>query len=303
MYKIKEKPEDFFVREISNVKVGEKGEYSYFILKKRNYTTIRALQHIAEALKINPKKLGFAGSKDKNAVTEQVVSAKGVGKERLESVNLRDIEIKYLGKGEKPLSLGDLEGNYFKIIARDAEKQPKTLSKFKNFFGEQRFSKNNAEVGKAIVKKDFENAARLIMENEGEHEKSVREHLKQKQNDYVTALKKIPKKILQMYVHAYQSSLWNMMAEQSDEEEIPLIGFGTDADGKIKQILKREGITTRDFIIKEIPELSSEGGMRKVFADVDDLKIKQTDKTTIEFEFTLPKGSYATEFIKQCFTG
>lgn len=302
MYKIKQKPEDFFVKEIINLKTEDGGEYTYFILKKKNYTTLRALQHIAEQTGAQLKRFGFAGTKDKKAVTEQAVSAKGISREQLEKVKLKDIEIGVVGKGNEPISLGDLEGNYFKIILRDCEKEPKKLSKFKNYFGEQRFSKNNAEIGKAIVKKNFENAAKLVVENKGDNESVLKEYLQKKPNDYVGALRKMPIKILKMYVHAYQSLLWNRMAEKSGEEEIPLIGFGTIPGEKEKNVMEEEGITTRDFIIKEIPELSSEGDSRKVFAGVKNLKIRKIEEKAFELEFELPKGSYATELVKQMLT-
>ncbi len=301
MYKIKQKPEDFFVKEISTAKIVENGEYSYFLLKKKNYTTIRALQHIANFLRIPLKNLGFAGTKDKNALTEQVVSAKNVGKDRISKIKLKDIEIEYLGKGETPISLGDLEGNFFRIVVRDAEKEPKKLKRFRNLFGEQRFSKNNAEVGKAIVKKEFEKAVGLVLENKGDNENALNEYLSKKPKDFVGALRRIPLKILKMYVHAYQSLLWNRMTEGSDADELELIGFGTNADKEIMGVLKKEGVKTRDFIIRQLPELSSEGDSRKVFAEAKDLKIKKIDEKTFEFEFVLPKGSYATVFIAQSF--
>jgi tRNA pseudouridine13 synthase len=301
MYKIKQKPEDFFVREISNVKIEEDGNYSYFLLKKRSYTTLRALQHIAKYLNIPLRNIGFAGSKDKNAVTEQVVSVKNVGKERLEKIKLKDIEIKFIGKGKKPVCLGDLEGNYFKIIVRDAEKEPEKLEKFRNLFGEQRFSAKNKDIGKAIIKKDFKKAVELVMETDVDEKNVLNESLQKNPNDFVGALKKVPIKKLKMYVHAYQSFLWNMLAEESKDDELEIIGFATAQTPKIKQILKEESITTRDFIIKEIPELSSEGGVRKVFAEIKDLKVRKIGKKTFEFEFKLSKGSYATEFISQSF--
>ena len=78
--KIKENPEDFVVKEISNVKL-DKGDYSIFRLKKKNYTTERAVQTIANALKIDRKRIGYAGNKDKVAVTEQNISIKHANKE------------------------------------------------------------------------------------------------------------------------------------------------------------------------------------------------------------------------------
>ena len=74
MYKIKQIPEDFVVREISGIRPSEHGKYTYFLLKKRNYTTQRAVKAIADALHIPEKRFGFAGNKDKNAITEQLCS-------------------------------------------------------------------------------------------------------------------------------------------------------------------------------------------------------------------------------------
>lgn len=301
MYKIKQKPEDFFVREISSVDFREKGRYTYFYMKKRNYTTLRAVQHIADALKVQSRKFGFAGTKDKNAVTGQFVSVENVSRERIEKIKLKDIEIEYAGKGDKPISLGDLKGNWFRIVVRDAGKEPRKAGRFKNLFGEQRFSKNNAEVGKAIIKKDFKKAVSLIKENKGDYEDAVKNHLQENPNDFVGALKKIPMKILKLYVHAYQSLLWNRMAEKTDKEKLPLIGFGTAPDKEASEVMQKEGIAPRDFIIKEIPELSSEGGMRGVFAEAEDFNFWKRDSKTIVLVFSLPKGSYATEFIRQVF--
>ena len=38
MYKIKQIPEDFVVKEIKKLKFKDKGSYSYYLLKKRDYT-------------------------------------------------------------------------------------------------------------------------------------------------------------------------------------------------------------------------------------------------------------------------
>ena len=79
-----------------------------------------------------------------------------------------------------------------------------------------------------------------------------------------------------------------------------IIGFGTKVTKDIKEILEKEGITTRDFIIKQIPELSLEGNERQIFADIKNLEIEKIEKGYI-LKFMLPKGSYATEVIKQIF--
>ena len=136
MYKLKQIPEDFIVNEISNFEVKGKGNYSYYILRKKNYSTLRAAEHIAEKIGIPLKWIGFAGNKDKAAITSQLISIKN---KKADGISLKDIELNYLGSGDEPISLGDLEGNRFEITIRnlddsDTEKL-KTLSgkiKFKN---------------------------------------------------------------------------------------------------------------------------------------------------------------------------
>ena len=311
MYRIKEKPEDFIVRELSLVKPQNKGKYTYFILKKENYNTIRAIEHVAKVLKINSKTIGFAGNKDKIAITEQTCSVPAVSKEQLERVKLRDIELKFLGKGAEPISLGDLEGNEFEIIVRNIDEKPKAKNKFVNYFGEQRFSKINVPVGKVIVQKDFEKAVKLLLSNKGPEEIKIRDYNHKNPTNYVGALKILPLKVLKIYVHAYQSWIWNQVVEKIDKKgELPLVGFGTLVDNRVlADFLAEERIKPRDFIIKEIPELSSEGDVRKIMAEAKDLKIGELEddelnqgKKKVKIQFKLPPGSYATEFIKQLFS-
>jgi len=310
MYKIKQKPEDFIVREISIVKPEQQGKYTYFLLKKKSYNTVRAIEHIAKVLKINPKKIGFAGNKDKIAITEQVCSVLGGNKERLEKVNLQDLEIKYLGKGNEPISLGDLEGNEFEIIVRNIEGKPEAKNEFVNYFGEQRFGKINVPIGKAIVKKDFKEAVKLLLSNKGPEEIKVRDYNHKNPTNYVGALKVLPLKILKLYIHSYQSWIWNKVVEKIEKKgELPLVGFGTIVDNTVlADFLAEENLKPRDFIIKAIPELSAEGDTRKIITKVKDLKIEEPEEDEmnpgqkkVKIKFKLPPGSYATEFIRQLF--
>src|SRR3989338_10267783 len=93
MYKLKQVPEDFIVKEVSTIKIEDNGKYSYFILKKKNYNTLNAIQAVANKLGINIKNIGFAGNKDKNAVTEQAISICN-GNEGMEKIKLKDISLK-----------------------------------------------------------------------------------------------------------------------------------------------------------------------------------------------------------------
>ncbi len=327
MYKIKEKPEDFIVKEISNIKTSE-GQYNYFKLKKTELNTIDACKKIAFALRINLNDIGFAGTKDRHAVTEQVISIKNVNKDKVTKLNIDNIKLNFIGSCNKPISLGDLEGNEFIITIRAVEKEPDKINFTVNYFDDQRFSTDNVKIGKFILKKDFKSAAELIAKTN----KFVDDYLKEKPTDFVGAIRQLPKKIASFYINSFQSYLWNEVVSKYIRKEfkdvkecgysqgklafpkeldkpnnisIPLIGFGTEFEDKelesaYTKLLEKENLTQRDFIIREIPNLSSEGSERDVFSEVKDLTIDCKD-SVCKLNFKLNKGSYATIVIKNMF--
>ncbi len=311
MYILKQIPEDFIVKEKSIVEPKKQGRFTYFLLRKKKSNTIDALKLIAKKNRMPLKKFGFAGNKDKTAVTEQICSVQGP------NVNIKNIhgpvlKIIVLGRGDRPVSLGDLEGNYFEIMVRNVEELPKPIDSFTNYFGEQRFGTNNIEIGKALVKKEFEKACLLVDQD------VVKDFLENNPTNFIAALRQLPKRLLRLYVHSYQSFFWNktvkeLVKQEELLDEVPIIGFDNEIENpKIKEItekmMAKEGIDFRDFIIKEFPEISSEGSFRKVKAKVKDLLISELEedelnqnKKKFRMSFFLDKGCYATEFIRQLF--
>ena len=315
MYKIKQVPKDFFVREIPIYSLDEEGDYSYFTLHKENISTIDAVSILAKKLSIPLKRIGYAGNKDKVAITEQIISIKDVEANAIGKVNL-PFRLEFIGKGVNPISLGDLEGNYFRIVVRNLSMsriKMSYLERIPNYFGTQRFSEKNIEIGKAILMRNFGKAVELIDQRE------VKEYLELHTGDFIGAIRVLPLKLRKMYIHAYQSWVWNLTVEVYlkrkllKNEKIPIVGFGTEL-GKdkisviIKKILKKEGVGLRDFVIKQFPELSSEGSSRDLFMNVKDFKIisiQEDDLNKGKFKamvsFSLNPGSYATVLIDNLF--
>jgi len=300
MYIIKQNYEDFQVEEIPNYKTGQ-GDYAYFWLEKTGLNTSEAIKLVARALHISYKRIGYAGNKDKRAITKQVCSVRDVKKENLENLKLKNVVIIYLGQNNKPISLGDLKGNRFTITIKNITKKIKPIKKIINLFDEQRFSTDNIEIGKSIVKGNFQKTTQLLLKNNLVKNK-IKAHLKQKPKDYVNAIKLVDKKLLMLFVHAYQSYIWNECVKklQTRTKNFPIVGFGTETNNKIiKEILKKEELTFRDFIIRQIPEISAEGTDRTIKVEVKNFKIVKQTKDTATISFELPKGSYATQVVKQ----
>ncbi|MBS3116967.1 tRNA pseudouridine(13) synthase TruD [Candidatus Woesearchaeota archaeon] len=337
MYIIKQLPEDFVVTEISNVKLKLVGKYQYYKIIKKNRNTLDVIKQLAKILHCKEKEIGFAGSKDRRAITEQVISMQNVKKEKVLSLTIDNVSLKFLGYGDEPLTLGQLQGNYFEIVVRNIEKKIKIekIKLIENYFDEQRFGRHNVKIGKFLLKKQFSEAVKLI---EDTRMKAYLEHHK---NDFIGALKLLPVRHLKMYVNAYQSFLWNeTVAEFLNEkgkktketiysqgklifagntvdfaeEKIPLLGFDFQETKKpwgeiISSLLQKENLSPSDFIIKQIPELTAEGELRQVVVEVKDLSIGnlQDDELNqgmkkVKLTFSLPKGSYATMVVRKIFT-
>jgi len=333
MYTLKQLPEDFIVTEVSNIKVKEQGRYAYFKLKKTNRNTLDCVKEIARQLNIKEKEVGFAGSKDKNAVTSQLISLKSVSKEKISKIKLDHAVLELVGFGNEPISLGDLSGNWFEIIVRNLENvKIDQISFVENYFDEQRFSKNNVNIGRYLIKKEFKEAVKLI------EDQKVKGLLKINPHDAIGALKQLPKRLLRMYVNAYQSYLWNetlkVYLEQNckvvkkvtysqgelvfvdnpaeiKELKIPLIGFNDDLVTEetkdiIQELMKTQNLDFSDFVIKQIPELSLEGELRDAFVEIKDLTIGKLEidelnlrKNKVKISFSLGKGSYATMVVRK----
>jgi len=254
MYTIKQLPEDFIVKEVSNVRIGEKGPFSYYLLKKRNRNTMDAVNLLSKKLRINKKFIGFAGNKDKKAVTEQIISIK---KCNIKNLKQKDLEITLLGKGDERINLGDLEGNEFIITVRNLEKERELkINKIINYFDEQRFGKdsNNIRIGKALIKKDFKKAIELVDNRE------INEYLKKNKNDFVNALRIVNTKLLRLYVHSYQSYLWNIAVEQAMKNKTIIkdgafIGSGTIFVAPVT--VGRKAITGAGSVVTKNTEIPS----------------------------------------------
>lgn len=341
MYLLKHLPEDFVVEELASFALKEEGPFLLINVTKRDKNTEDVAKALAVKLRLPRKAIAYAGSKDRHAVTTQAFSIKGKKEEVLKGVKIEDLKIEFLGYLAEPLALGLLKGNRFTLTVRNLEgNESLTLPRFiPNYYDEQRFSSNNARIGEALIRKEFK-AASEILKDDVRHAEKICEHLKRAPTDPLGALRHVPIPILRLYLHAFQSRLWNdilgryiennargikriaysqgslcfpLLTDKLEDKMIPLPGFGFESDdSEIQQylddILKMNSLTQRDFVIKQLPNLSLEGDLRPALMRVenfsasdfeDDDQFPGKKKVTLTFE--LKKGSYATMLVKAIF--
>jgi len=83
-------------------------------------------------------------------------------------------------------------------------------------------------------------------------------------------------------------------------------GFAKGEMGEIEhKIIDNEKLNLKDFVIPQIPSLSSSGSRRPILAPVKNLEFKlhddelNEDKSALTLKFELQKGSYATSLIRE----
>jgi tRNA pseudouridine13 synthase len=177
--------EDFIVEEIPLEKKQTSGPFLICRLTKRNWELQHAVKEIAKRLGISHRRIGWAGTKDRNAVTMQWISLYNVTPEQAAAVYLKDITLEPLTRSNEGLSLGDLLGNRFDIVIRDPDPadlggRVQSVSEtvadgVPNYFGLQRFGAIRPvthRVGEWILRGDFEQGVLMYigMEFPGEPE-------------------------------------------------------------------------------------------------------------------------------------
>ena len=148
-------------------------------------------------------------------------------------------------------------------------------------------------------------------------------------DDEQKAIRAIPLSLRRFYIQAYQSYIFNQTLSsafsdgenlfESQESDvcfdhhgmlgkfvkgmdqklaIPFVGYSyykkTRFDFQISEILKLEEISPKDFFIKEMQEISSEGGFRQAAVNCTDYDV---NKNIVEF--TLSRGSFATILLRE----
>ena len=160
-------------------------EYHHYTLYKVNNDTMSAISRIVKLLRVRQNVFGYAGTKDRRAVTTQRISVHKLDPQRVAGVNhaIPNIRLGDCTPANGPIGLGELFGNRFQLVLRNIDWKPSLLEevelgpnalqewaqhsfRFVNYFGLQRFGSQEVPthyIGRALLRGHIREAITLIL--------------------------------------------------------------------------------------------------------------------------------------------
>ena len=165
---IRAQPEDFLVEEVSEFEPKGSGDHLALWVRKRGLDHRTMVSRIAEAFRVKPSAIGWAGMKDRAAVTLQWVTVKTDQDRAASLIDSDELCVLHASRHPRRLRLGHLTGNRFIIRVRhlDPTRAPslhrrmQTLQQLglPNRFGSQRFGHRgaNSVLGARLLQGQYE---------------------------------------------------------------------------------------------------------------------------------------------------
>jgi len=152
-------PEDFVVDEIPAYLPSGEGEHLFVRFEKRDLTTPEAVRRIAAAVGADARDAGWAGLKDRHAVTTQWASFARADRERALAAAVDGVRVLEAMRHGNKLRTGHLVGNAFTLRVRDVPRdrhgdasvvlERLARTGVPNYFGEQRFGVHGRNLARA----------------------------------------------------------------------------------------------------------------------------------------------------------
>lgn len=176
---LKVRPEDFIVEEIPLYEPTGAGEHLYLGIQKRGVAHGELLSVLAGRFGVRENAIGYAGMKDKHAVTRQVVSVHLPRDPDGVHLDHDRIDVMWADRHVNKIRRGHLIGNRFSIRIREVDplKAPAAHAALRElaergiptWYGPQRFGYrlNNHLLGAKLVRRDWDGIVRELLGTRG----------------------------------------------------------------------------------------------------------------------------------------
>jgi tRNA pseudouridine13 synthase len=293
--------EDFIVTELPlQLPCGE-GEHLWLDIEKNGANTAFVAQQLAEAAGVPERDVGFAGLKDRYAITRQWFSIylansskKG---EPLDLTQLQHPEFKVLSQSRhlKKLRRGDLQGNRFRIVLRDVSGEREAIEAnlrlvasqgVPNYFGAQRFGfeGGNVEQGRAMLARE------------------IRVRNPKKKSIYLSAVRSfVFNEVLALRI---QQGLWGKtlagdVMDEAGRPTGPLWGRGRVSSTDQAQALENSVAARHATLCDGLEHAGLDQERRALVASPVDMSWAWPQADQLVLAFSLPAGNYATSVLNE----
>ncbi len=289
--------EDFVVTELPLQSPGGEGEHLWLEVEKNGANTSFVAQQLAEAAGVTERDVGYAGLKDRYAVTRQWFSLYLPKGETPDLTALQHPEFKVLAQRRhvKKLRPGDLQGNRFHIVLRDVAGDREAIEAnlraiaahgVPNYFGVQRFGHDggNVEQGRAMLARE------------------IRVRNPKKKGLYLSAVRSfVFNEVLALRL---QQGLWGStlpgdVMDGAGRPTGPLWGRGRVSTTEQAQALEN-GVAERHATLCDgLEHAGLDQERRALVACPADLAWAWPQADQLTLTFTLPAGNYATVVLNE----
>ncbi len=315
-------PEDFQVDEQQSHMPEGEGDHQWLVLRKRGANTDWVAKELARFAGVKPVDVGYAGLKDRDAVTTQVftVHLPGGAAPDWAAFPHENVQVLEAHWHRRKLKRGALRANRFCLTLRDVRGDPAAAEQrltqlsaqgVPNYFGEQRFGMGGANVARAeamFAGKRVDRATRSILLS------AVRSQLfnlvlaeRVTQGSWNQALEgevwSLSGSRAWFGPEAYSADLAERLANHDIHPSGPLWGRG--ALPTTGQVLALEDNTLQPFgLLRQGLEAAGlEQDRRPLRLMPQQLQWRWLANDVLQLEFELPPGSYATVVMRELMTG
>ncbi len=289
--------EDFIVTELPLQLPSGEGEHIWLDIEKNGSNTAFVAQQLAEAAGVGDRDVGYAGLKDRYAITRQWFSIYLPKGETPDLTQIQHPEFKVLSQSRhvKKLRPGDLQGNRFRIVLRDVtgdrdaiEANLKAVAAHgvPNYFGAQRFGHDggNVEQGRAMLARE------------------IRVRNPKKKGIYLSAVRSfVFNEVLALRI---QQGLWGKtlpgdVMDEAGQPTGPLWGRGRVSTTDQAQALEN-GVAARHAVLCDGMEHAGlDQERRSLVASPADMSWEWPQADQLVLAFSLPAGNYATSVLNE----
>ena len=318
MVRLRCEPEDFRVDEIPLYAPSGEGGHTFVRIQKRLRTTEELARDLARAAGARPADVGYAGRKDRVAVTTQWFSVPGLAPEAALALALPGASVIEAQRHPHKLRTGQLAGNRFEIIVRDVDAQslreaPARCERWlreglPNRFGVQRFGwgGGNLEPAQQLLRGERTLADRR-------HARFLLSALQAAVFNAVLSQRPLPLAELELGdVAMLHASGGQFVVEDLAREAPRAAAFEISATGPIfgTRVIEPSGAPAEReraalaalgvdlAVLKPPPGIRLRGARRALRVRPEELDITAVGDT-LRLRFALPAGSYATVALEE----